>query len=153
MFRRHRAGLVALVLGLSAHPREAARAGAGVEGRGSVSDNAVFRPQRRFPAATRNGPPVTYDWGMTQHSRRKKTRPWWRRPISDKSLEKKFGIFGTRGGVLLLVAIIVGLIATPWLLWFVVLSIALGILFAFFGPFRRREDPSISIVDEKDRPE
>jgi hypothetical protein len=55
-----------------------------------------------------------------------KRLPWWRRPID----EKKFGIFGTRAGAMLLIGFIVVLIQNPWLIVVLVALAATGAIFA-----------------------
>ena len=62
------------------------------------------------------------------HSKRKSKLPWRRRPINEKKLAK----WGTRGAVLLTLVWVVGIIETPWLRWFVLASVVLGVVFALW---------------------
>ena len=45
-------------------------------------------------------------------------------------LEKKLGIFGTRGGATTAIFWLIAIAVTPWLRWFVAGSVFLGLLFA-----------------------
>ena len=66
-----------------------------------------------------------------------KRLPWWRRPID----EKKLGIFGTRAGALLLIAVAAVLIENPWVL-LVLLAVAVaGVVIAIVLRRSNRNDP------------
>jgi Flp pilus assembly protein TadB len=68
--------------------------------------------------------------------------PWWRRPID----EKKFGIFGTRAGALLLIAVVAVLVENPWAILVLLGVAAVGLLFALaIRHSNRQEPPSLGL--------
>jgi hypothetical protein len=73
---------------------------------------------------------------------KRKRRAWWRRLPKHKPdiLERKLGIFGTRGFVCTELALLVGILSTPWLRWFFLASAAGGVLVATVFHFRNRQE-------------
>lgn len=67
----------------------------------------------------------------------RKRLPWWRRSID----EKKLGIFGTRAGALLLIAVAAVLIENPWVLLVLLAVAAVGLLIAIALRRSNRNDP------------
>ena len=80
---------------------------------------------------------------MSSKSAKSRRRlPWWRRPID----EKKLGIWGTRGGVILAIMILGALIENPWLALYIAAAAGSGLLIAIvIGRASRRGPPSLGL--------
>jgi hypothetical protein len=82
---------------------------------------------------------------MTQkrQTRKPKRGSLWRFLHQDiRVVEKKLGFLGTRAAAILAIGLIVGIIETPWLRWFVPASVVGGLLFAVVAYFVHRESES-----------
>ena len=74
---------------------------------------------------------------------RKRRSRWWR--FSNRKpgyLEKKLGIFGTRGGATTAIIWIIAIAATPWLRWFVAGSLIAGLLLATAFQYLHNREPA-----------
>jgi Flp pilus assembly protein TadB len=71
-----------------------------------------------------------------------KRLPWWRRPID----EKKLGIFGTRTGAVLVIAVVGILVENPWVILVLLAVAAAGVLVALaIRRSNRNEPPSLGL--------
>lgn len=85
---------------------------------------------------------------MAQRKRQSRAKrvPWWRREID----EEKFGLLGTRLGVILVLMTIAGLVENAWLGAFLVVATVTGVLVAYLLRRDREGDGTLSIVQPRD---